>query len=253
MVRLLTLVKNFIFKSLFSKRENYSTYVFLYLWVRVRDKEKLEKRRWPGHFYNFLLLFFSSISSHQPLPLNKKADANTCNMLKDWIRSFSFSFAHSHSFGPFFSFFSFEEAYSPPPPLHPHSLPLFSPPFWNWRCVEAWALGPVYFGAVIKFIAWHTNSLHLSLFSLSNTTTHTYTFTHSWTGESNNSIGFFSCIMFKPSLIFAAFQIFVTAQQWAVYNDSKQSIQCITSPLQSGGQGGVYEKCWHIQSILLFM
>lgn len=126
MVRLLTLVKNFIFKSLFSKRENYSTYVFLYLWVRVRDKEKLEKRRWPGHFYNFLLLFFSSISSHQPLPLNKKADANTCNMLKDWIRSFSFSFAHSHSFGPFFSFFSFEEAYSPPPPPSPLSPSIFS-------------------------------------------------------------------------------------------------------------------------------
>lgn len=167
--------------------------------VCERERGRGEKiRRICGHYpppppplsltHHTFLSFSSSTSSYRPLILNKKPDANACKVLEDWISSLSFSSPGRHSFGPFCPSSSFFYSFF----LYPYSH--LSRPrlatFLKLKMCRRLGFGAqVYFGAVIKFIAWHTH-------------THTYL----TKGITPQYIVVSCCITLKPSFICAALQ-----------------------------------------------
>lgn len=188
--------------------------------VCERERGRGEKiRRICGHYpppppplsltHHTFLSFSSSTSSYRPLILNKKPDANACKVLEDWISSLSFSSPGRHSFGPFCPSSSFFYSFF----LYPYSH--LSRPrlttFLKLKMCRRLGFGAqVYFGAVIKFIAWHTHT-HIP-------------------GQGNHTTVYSGLLLYYLKTILhmcstsTATPYFVTLQQYTVFIHSKLSI-----------------------------
>lgn len=153
--------------------------------------------------------------SCRTLLLNKEPDANACKVLEDWISSLSFfvPFPVSVLFGPLLPlFFPFHGILFipphglPPPSLLPHPLNLtvlllLSTVLKLKMCRGLGFGSRVYFGAVIKFIAWDTRA-HIHRHS--HTHSHSHTHVHLVQGLVLQYIVVSCCITLKVSFICAA-------------------------------------------------